>query len=106
VKDSAVAGPADVAYIVKATDYAFELPANFTAKAGQKVNLTLDNKGTQEHELEVFDPAGKALGEIEPVAGGKKDAATFEFSAAGSYRFVCGVDDHEARGMVTTIAVG
>lgn len=107
VKDasSAAAGPADVSFVVAATDYAFALPTGFAIKAGQRVNLVLDNQGKAQHELEVFDPAGKVLGEIKPVDGGKKDAGTFPFTAVGTYKFVCGVADHEARGMVTSIAV-
>jgi uncharacterized cupredoxin-like copper-binding protein len=39
------------------------------------------------------------------VQPGNKDAATFVIGRSGKYRMVCGVDDHEARGMVTTVTV-
>ncbi|MEO6711961.1 MAG: cupredoxin domain-containing protein [Mycobacteriales bacterium] len=104
-ESSSAAVVADVSYVVGAVDYKYELPANLAIKAGQQVNITLENNGKNNHELEVFDPSGKALGEIEPIAAGKKDAATFDFPTAGTYKFVCGVDDHEARGMVSTVTV-
>ena len=91
--------------MVTATDYAFALPADLKPAKGQSLEIKLQNAGKHRHELELFAPDGKAIGEVEPIDAGATGAATFEFATPGTYRLVCGVDDHEARGMVSTVVV-
>jgi plastocyanin len=75
------------------------------AKAGDKVTFVMTNYGEADHEFEIFDPAGTALGEIEPVSSGQTGKRTLTLTKPGTYHFVCGVSDHEARGMQGTFVV-
>ncbi|HEX9259030.1 MAG TPA: cupredoxin domain-containing protein [Acidimicrobiales bacterium] len=90
--------------VIDAKDYAFD-PATVTASSGETVTLELKNEGTVEHELEVFDPSGKAIGEVGPTKPGAEGKVTITLTETGSYRLVCGIEDHEARGMVGTLTV-
>jgi uncharacterized cupredoxin-like copper-binding protein len=90
---------------VTATDFAFSGMDGFTGKAGETVEFYLQNDGTVEHEFEVLDPDGKALGEVEPVAAGKKGEGEITFGDAGDYTYVCGIAGHEEQGMKGTFTV-
>jgi uncharacterized cupredoxin-like copper-binding protein len=91
---------------VTATDYALTGLAGFTAKAGEKIEFKLDNKSTShEHELEVFGPDGKAIGEVGPTAPGKQGEVVLELTKPGTYRYESGVADDAARGMKGTFTV-
>lgn len=96
---------ADRQVVLRGSDYAFAGLEGFSATVGETVEFTLRNTGTVEHEFEVLLPNGKALGEIGPTGPGKEGKVTLTFKTAGTYRFVCGVDDHEARGMAGTFTV-
>jgi uncharacterized cupredoxin-like copper-binding protein len=90
----------------EAVDYSFKELDGFTAKAGEKIEFKMENKGTLEHEFEVFGPDGKtALGEIGPTKAGKEAEVVLELATPGTYSYVCGIDDHEARGMKGTFTV-
>lgn len=88
-------------------DYAFEGPS--TAQ-GPKVYFEAANEGTQEHELEVLDPDGEPMGEIEafpPGATGHPLAVELE---PGSYTLQCLVETPEGKahkdlGMVAELTV-
>lgn len=90
---------------VTATDFAFSGLEGFTGKVGEKIELTLENKGSTAHELEVFGPDGKELGEIGANEPGKDGEVVLELAQAGTYRYVCGIADHEERGMTGTFTV-
>jgi uncharacterized cupredoxin-like copper-binding protein len=96
---------ADTEVALQAKDYAFEGLSGFAPKAGQAVKFEMANEGPAEHEFEVFGPDGTALGEIGPTAPGKDGEVTLALAAAGTYRYVCGIADHEARGMKGTFTV-
>jgi uncharacterized cupredoxin-like copper-binding protein len=98
-------GGADRTVAVGARDYTFSGMDSFEAKAGEKVAFALTNAGVADHEFEVFGPDGKAVGEVGPTAEGKTRTATLKLTKPGTYRFVCGVSDHEARGMTGTFTV-
>jgi plastocyanin len=98
-------GGADRSVAVGARDYTFSGMESFTAKAGEKVEFTLSNAGVADHEFEVFGPDGEALGEVGPTSEGKTGKVTLTLAKPGTYRFVCGVADHEARGMTGTFTV-
>lgn len=87
-----------------AVDYAFEKPITGIT-AGQVIEFKLHNKGTKDHEFELFGPDGHVIGEIPPVKPGEEGEAILELKKAGVYRYVCGVDDHETRGMTGTFEV-
>jgi uncharacterized cupredoxin-like copper-binding protein len=91
---------------VEATDFAFEGLAGFTGKVGEKIKFTLENKSTShEHELEIFGPDGKALGEVGPTAPGKDGEVVIELTVPGTYRYESGVGDDAAKGMKGTFTV-
>ena len=90
----------------RAHDYAFTGLDNLTVTAGDRVKFILANDGPADHEFEVFGPDGKAIDEIEPVHAGGSGHLTLTFKRPGTYTYVCGVSDHEARGMKGTFVVG
>jgi plastocyanin len=90
---------------LEAKDFAFEGLDDFTAKAGDTVKFEMRNEGPAEHEFEVFGPDGKALGEIGPTPKDEDGEVTLTLATPGTYRYVCGIDDHEARGMKGTFTV-
>jgi uncharacterized cupredoxin-like copper-binding protein len=83
----------------EAKDFEFEGLDGFTAKAGETVKFEMENEGPAEHEFEVFGPDGKVLGEVGPTDASKEGEDTLTLASAGTYKYVCGIDDHEARGM-------
>lgn len=97
--------PADRQVKFHTVDYAFAELGGFTARAGETVEFQLQNEGTTDHEFEVFPPEGDALGEIGPTPPGAAGAVTLTLEKPGTYRYVCGVEDHEARGMTGTFVV-
>ncbi|MCW2542838.1 MAG: hypothetical protein JWM40_390 [Frankiales bacterium] len=91
---------------VTATDTGFTGLAGFTAEAGEKIEFTLTNSSTtREHELEVFGPDGKAVGEVGPTAPGKKGEVVLELSKAGTYTYGSGVADDVAKGLKGSFVV-
>jgi uncharacterized cupredoxin-like copper-binding protein len=91
--------PASREVRVGAVDFMFSGMDGFAAKAGDTVHFYLDNKGTVKHEFEVLGPDGKSVGEVEPTEAGRTGEATITLARAGNYTYVCGIEDHEAKGM-------
>jgi uncharacterized cupredoxin-like copper-binding protein len=90
---------------VTATDFAFAGLAGFTAKAGEKIELKLENDGHTPHNLQVLDAAGNEVGEVEDVAPGKTGEAVIELEKAGTYTYRCTIDGHADKGMQGTFTV-
>ena len=90
---------------VTAKEYAFTGLAGFTAKAGEKIEFKLENKGTMQHELEILGPDGKNIGEVGPTDAGEDGEVVIELKAAGTYTYLCGIADHATRGMKGTFTV-
>lgn len=90
---------------VQATDYEFAgLGVNF--KVGETVEFRMRNDApVEEHELEVFGLNGKAIGEVGPTKPGATGRVVLKLDGPGIYRVVCGIDDHEAKGMVGNFTV-
>jgi uncharacterized cupredoxin-like copper-binding protein len=105
VKKGAAAKAPDRALTITAKDYSYDGLDGFTAKAGDTVAFSMHNEGQKEHEFEVLDAKGDALGEIGPTKPGATGTATLTFTKAGTYRYVCGLEDHEKRGMKGTFTV-
>ena len=101
----ALATTGEIEIQLDAIDYSYEVLEDLDLHSGETVEFEMLNKGTVEHEFEVFGPDGVVLGEIGPTAVGKRGKVVLLLSAAGEYRYVCGIDDHEARGMVGTFTV-
>ncbi|MFN8036910.1 MAG: cupredoxin domain-containing protein [Acidimicrobiia bacterium] len=103
-KTSAAAGP-DAFVAFAARDYTYSDVDVSAVKAGDRVRFQMRNEGTVEHEFEVEGPGGDVLGEIGPTGPGRTGGATLALREPGTYRFVCGIADHEARGMKGTFTV-
>ncbi|HET7488176.1 MAG TPA: cupredoxin domain-containing protein [Acidimicrobiales bacterium] len=102
----AAAKPADKEFQIVARDYAFTGLEKVAIAKGETVEFELVNRGNDQHELEVFPPSGdKSLGEVGPTNPGRTGKVTLTFDEPGTYRVVCGVDDHEHKGMVGTFTV-
>jgi uncharacterized cupredoxin-like copper-binding protein len=90
---------------VEATDFAFEGLKGFTAKAGEKIEFKLENKGKAEHNLVFFDADGKEIGEVHEVEPGEDGEAIVEFEKAGTYSYKCEIGNHAEQGMHGTFTV-
>ena len=90
---------------VEAKEYAFTGMDGFTAKAGEKIEFKLENKGTMQHEFEVLGPDGKNIGEVGPTEPGKDGEVVIELKEPGTYTYLCGIADHASRGMKGTFTV-
>lgn len=80
---------------VTATEYAFKFSAPATAKKGQKVVVTLANKGSEVHDLKFagVNPKSKF------IAAGQKTTFTVVFKKAGRYQYICTIGEHALKGM-------
>jgi uncharacterized cupredoxin-like copper-binding protein len=78
---------------------------------GTTVRFEMTNSGTQDHEFEVLDPDGEAIGEVAAVAPGETGGATITFGEAGTYTYQCILKDatthkgHDELGMKGTFEV-
>jgi plastocyanin len=86
---------------VTAKDYSFDLP-DPKIKVGETIRFELKNRGGEDHEFEVSGPDGKVLGTTGTIKSGKTGDVTITFKRAGTYRYICDVDDHLVRGMKGT----
>ena len=90
---------------IGAEDYSFTGLDGVTLAKGETIEFKMANNGKEQHEFEVFKPDGDVLGEIGPTAAGQTGEVILAFQEAGTYKVVCGIDDHEERGMVGTLTV-
>ncbi len=86
---------------ITATDFKFD-PATINAKAGETVNVTLNNKGTATHTFVVKDAGNFKL----TADAGKTATGSFTAPAkAGTYDIVCDVPGHADQGMTGKLTV-
>jgi len=95
---SPVAGAEEV--MVIATDFSFD-PDEMSVRAGQTVNLTLDNRGRLYHDLTI-----EGLGFVLTANAGERSSGALEVLQPGRYRFVCSVPGHAEAGMTGRLVVG
>ncbi len=92
---------------VKAIDYAYEGIAGVELGKGATVEFVLKNDApAEEHELEVFGPDGKAIGEVGPTEPGRTGRVVLTLPRAGTYEVRCGIDHHAEKGMRGSFTVG
>jgi uncharacterized cupredoxin-like copper-binding protein len=96
---------ADLAVRLTAVDFGFHGLDSLDLHAGALVRFEMTNKGTTEHEFEVFAPDGDVLGEVGPTPAGEEGDVVLDLEQPGTYRYVCGIDDHEQQGMAGTFEV-
>lgn len=76
-------------------------PNTFTVKAGDKVTVKLENKGTVLHDFSI-----DSLNVKKDVQPGKTDTVSFTApSSAGDVEFYCNQPGHKAAGMKGTMTV-
>ncbi|SBW22999.1 hypothetical protein FDG2_3412 [Candidatus Protofrankia californiensis] len=90
---------------VTAKDFTLTGLDGFTGKIGEKIEFKLENAGTVDHELEIFSPDGKEIGEVSPVKPGATDEAVITLPTAGTYTYKCGIDGHADHGMTGSFTV-
>lgn len=95
--------PAAKTVLVDASEFAFA-PNAFTARVGEDITFTINNKGTLEHNFVVIDAAGAEIARTS-VAVGSTASVKVTPSAAGTYQIVCDVAGHKEAGMVATLTV-
>jgi uncharacterized cupredoxin-like copper-binding protein len=95
--------PAARTLSVDAAEFTFT-PNSFTAKVGEALTFTINNKGTLEHNFVVFDPLGAEIART-TVAIGSSANVNVTVSSAGDYGIVCDVAGHKEAGMVATLTV-
>jgi len=79
-------------------------PATLTARAGQPIQLTLDNSGSAlAHDFDITTGLPQPVTVI--AQPGQKASLTFTVDKPGTYTYVCGQPGHEAAGMKGTLTV-
>ena len=82
----------------------YRLAAYRTTVPRGLVRFNLVNYGEDGHDLVVRARHGREVGRIGELRSGKRATLRLRL-APGSYRLICDLADHEARGMVTTLRV-
>ncbi|HLF41159.1 MAG TPA: hypothetical protein VI854_06750 [Acidimicrobiia bacterium] len=98
---------ADSVLPYRLVEFAFEGPGE--AK-GPKLFFTADNSGSEDHELEVLDSRGEALGEIEAFPPGGEAEPLAVVAEPGTYTLQCFLETKDGRrhrdlGMVAELVV-
>ena len=82
---------------VTATDFKYD-PADQTFKPGEKLKVTMTNKGAVDHTWVLTDASGAELTKLE-VKVGATASKEFTAPAAGTYNIVCDIAGHKEAGM-------
>jgi len=91
---------------IEAMDYSYGGLADMTFTKSETVEFSLHNEAPEEkHELEIFGPDGKALGEVGPTKPGATGHVVVTLTDPGTYRVNCGIDDHADKDMEGTFTV-
>lgn len=92
---------------VTAIDYEYQGLDGLTFAAGDTVEFRMKNDAPGEkHEMEVFGPDGKAIGEVGPTKPGQTGEVVLTLADGGTYRVRCGIEDHAKKGMKGSFTVG
>jgi high-affinity iron transporter len=106
-----VTGPAETVPVPDRTveltsyEYGYSGIDFFVGKMGETVRFTMLNKGTVDHEMEVLDGEGDAIGEIGPTAPGATGDVVITFAEAGDWTVRCGIEGHLEHGMRRSFTV-
>ena len=84
---------------VTGTDFKYD-PADQTFKPGEKLRVTMTNKGAVDHTWVLMDTSGAELTKLEVKVGatGSKDFTAP--AAAGTFNIVCDIAGHKEAGML------
>ncbi|MFX3637320.1 MAG: cupredoxin domain-containing protein [Candidatus Pristimantibacillus sp.] len=84
---------------VKATEFSFS-PTSIRVVVGQKIRITLDNLGQEEHDFEIVGTNIHIH-----AASGQKNSMVVSINKAGYYQIICTLPGHQEAGMTATIHV-
>jgi uncharacterized cupredoxin-like copper-binding protein len=76
-------------------------PNVITVKAGQPIELTLQNDGSNDHDFALSDGVAQPVKIV--LKGGQSGTSTFTLDTPGTYTFTCSQFGHTAAGMQGTI---
>lgn len=96
---------ADRSVSFESMEYSFEGLTDLAVKTGETIEFRMHNEGRDEHEFEVLDASGKALGEIGPTKADASGVVVLKFEKPGTYRYLCDIEDHRSQGMTGTFTV-
>lgn len=101
--DGVASGPATQQLTVKAMDTMKFDPPTLSAKAGQPIQVTLDNTGQLVHDFSVTEGVSQPVKALaEP---GQKAVTTFTIDKPGAYTYFCSQPGHEQAGMKGTLTI-
>jgi uncharacterized cupredoxin-like copper-binding protein len=105
---TATAGPTPASaaaqhFTVKALDTMKFDPPSLTARAGQPIQVTLDNGGQIVHDFAMTDGVAQPVSII--AQPGQTAVVTFTIAAPGTYTYVCKQPGHEQAGMKGTLTI-
>ncbi len=63
------------------------------------------NLGEDPHDLAIRSPGRRVLKKLRVLLPGERATLTYRFTMRGSYRLICTLPEHEARGMRATVRV-
>jgi uncharacterized cupredoxin-like copper-binding protein len=90
-----------------AIDYAYQGLDGLSFTTGETVEFAMKNAAPGEiHEMEVFGPDGKAVGEVGPTKPGRTGTVVLTLADGGTYTVRCGIDGHAKKGMTGSFTVG
>lgn len=92
-------GGGDVNVTITSTEFKYD-PNTISAAPGQKVNVTLVNKGTVKHTFVLTEANANISADAGQTATG-----SFTAPAAGTYSFFCDQPGHKDAGMTGTLTV-
>jgi plastocyanin len=88
---------------VTATDFKYD-PGDQTFKPGEKLRVTMTNKGAVDHTWVLMDASGAELTKLE-VKVGATTSKDFTAPAAGTYNIICDIAGHKEAGMTAKATV-
>jgi nitrite reductase (NO-forming) len=78
-------------------------PPTLSAKAGQPIQVTLDNTGALVHDFSITEGVAQPVKSI--AQPGQKAVATFTIDKPGTYTYFCSQPGHEQAGMKGTLTI-
>ena len=99
----AASGTATQQLTVKAMDTMKFDPPTLSAKAGQPIQVTLDNSGQLVHDFSVTEGVSQPVKTI--AQPGQKAVTTFTIDKPGTYTYFCSQPGHEEAGMKGTLTI-
>jgi nitrite reductase (NO-forming) len=102
--DGATPGSATTQQLaVKAMDTMKFDPPMLTARAGQPIQVTLDDTGALVHDFSITEGVSQPIKNV--AQPGQKAVATFTIDKPGTYTYFCSEPGHEQAGMKGTLTI-